>query len=58
MSLLTNLQFQPIDPASDEDEIPPQHQAVQQIELHEQIDEGELAHFWDQVERDIHEDPE
>lgn len=58
MSLLTNLQFQPIDPASDEDEIPPQHQPVQQIVLHEQIDEGQLEQFWDQVEHDIHEDPE
>ena len=58
MSLLTNLQFQPIDPASDEDEIPPAHRAVQQIVLDEQVDEGQLEHFWEQVEQDIHKDPE
>jgi hypothetical protein len=58
MSLLTHLQFQPIDPASDDDEIPPEHQSGEDIDLNEQISEEELDVFWDHVVQDIHEDPE
>lgn len=58
MSLLNYLQFQPIDPSSDEDEIPAQHQIHQDIDLTEQIDEESLDAFWDNVVKDIHEDPE
>jgi len=58
MSLLNYLQFQPIDPASDKDEIPVEHQVNEEIDLKEQIDEGHLEEFWNQVVQDIHEDPE
>ena len=58
MSLLNYLQFQPIDPSSDRDEITPEHQIVQEIDLNEQIDEGQLEQFWNQVEQDIEQDPE
>jgi len=58
MSLLNYLQFQPIDPASDKDEIPAEHQVNEKIDLKEQIDEGHLEEFWNQVVQDIHEDPE
>lgn len=58
MSLLTYLQFQPIDPASDEDEIPEAHQVKQEISLDEQIDEEELETFWTKVVDDIQKDPE
>lgn len=56
MSLLNYLQFQPIDPSSDRDEITPEHQIVQEIDLNEQIDEGQLEAFWNQVEQDIEKD--
>lgn len=58
MSLLNYLQFQPIDPSSDRDEITPEHQIVQEIDLDEQIDEGQLEQFWNDVEQDIEKDPE
>ncbi len=58
MTLLTHLQFQPIDPSSDQDEIDDAHQERQEIDLNEQIDEGKLEAFWQQVEQDIHDDPE
>ena len=58
MSLLTYLQFQPIDPSSDADEIPAEHQQRQDIDLNEQIDEANLEAFWNHVVDDIHEDPE
>lgn len=58
MSLLTHLQFQTIDPDSDIDEIAPEHQNAQQIDLHEQVDEASLEVFWNEVEQDIHNDPE
>jgi hypothetical protein len=58
MPLLNYLQFQPIDPSSDQDEIAPEHRIVQEIDLNEQIDEGQLEAFWNQVEQDIEQDPE
>ncbi len=58
MSELKYLQFQPIDPASDADEISDSHQAQTQIDLDEAEDEEQLEQFWDKVEHDIHEDPE
>lgn len=58
MSLLNYLQFQPIDPSSDRDEITSEHRIVQEIDLNEQIDEGQLEQFWNQVEQDIEQDPE
>ncbi len=58
MSLLKFLQFQPIDPASDLDEIPPEHQVRQEIDLKKDVDGASLETFWNQVEHDIHEDPE
>ncbi len=58
MSLLTYLQFQPIDPSSDKDEIPAEHQQRRDIDLDEQIDEANLEAFWNHVVDDIHEDPE
>lgn len=58
MPLLNYLQFQPIDPSSDEDEIPVEHQQRQDIDLGEQIDEEGLESFWDHVVEDIRDDPE
>lgn len=58
MSLLTYLQFQPIDPSSDEDEIPLEHKMRQDINLDDQIDEPSLEEFWNHVVDDIHHDPE
>ncbi len=58
MSLLNYLQFQPIDPSSDEDEIPVAHQQRQDINLNEQLDEASLEMFWNHVVEDIHDDPE
>jgi hypothetical protein len=58
MPLLNYLQFQPIDPSSDKDEIPAEHQQRHDIDLDEQIDEANLEAFWNHVVDDIHEDPE
>ena len=58
MSLLKFLQFQPIDPASDADEINDEHKQRQEINLNEQVDEAKLEAFWNKVVQDIHEDPE
>lgn len=58
MSLLKYLQFQPIDPASDQDEINDEHQIRKDIDLEEQIDEGKLEQFWNKVEDDIQKDPD
>lgn len=58
MSLLNYLQFQPIDPSSDQDEIPANHQQAQQIDLSDAVDEEALEAFWAEVEQDIQNDPE
>jgi hypothetical protein len=58
MPLLNYLQFQPIDPSSDEDEIPAEHRERQDIDLSEDIDEDNLEAFWSHVVEDIHDDPE
>ncbi len=58
MSLLNYLQFQPIDPDSDKDEINEDHQLHQEIDLKEDIDEANLEDFWNKVVSDIHNDPE
>jgi len=58
MSLLNFLQFQPIDPASDRDEISAEHAIGQEIDLSADIDDETLGLFWDKVMHDIHEDPE
>ena len=58
MSLLKFLQFQPIDPASDQDEIDDDHKIRQEIKLEEQLDDEDLEKYWDNVVKDIHEDPE
>lgn len=58
MPLLNYIQFQPIDPLSDDDEITAEHQQRQDIDLDEQLDEVSLETFWAQVVEDIHEDPE
>jgi hypothetical protein len=57
MSLLNYLQFQEIDDSSDD--IPDEHRPQDDdILLDEQLDEGSLESFWEQVVQDIHEDPE
>jgi len=56
MSLLNYLQFQKIDELSDD--IPDEHCPQDDIVLEEQLDEGSLEHFWEQVVEDIHTDPE
>ncbi len=58
MSLLNYLQFQPIDPDSDKDEINEDHQLHQEIDLKDDIDEANLEDFWNKVVTDIHNDPE
>ncbi len=58
MSLLNFLQFQPIDPSSDQDEISSNHQQDQQIDLSDSVDEEALEAFWAEVEQDIQNDPE
>jgi hypothetical protein len=56
MSLLNYLEFQEID--SSPDDISDAHRPQDDIVLDEQIDEGSLEKFWDEVVEDIHEDPE
>lgn len=56
MSLLKFLQFQPIDPDADKDEIPPEHEAHQEIQLDDDIDGDSLNASWDRIIKDIHED--
>lgn len=58
MSLLKYLQFQPIDTASDTEEIDATHLSEEPINLRDDLDESELDAFWDSVVADIHEDPE
>jgi len=59
MSLLNYLQFQPIDSSDDNStELPPEHRMSEKLDLKENIDENELDAFWDEVEKDIHNDPE
>lgn len=55
MSLLNYLQFQEID-QSDE-AIPAEHRTQDDIELDEPVDEASLETFWDDVVKDIHDDP-
>ena len=57
MSELNYLQFQPIDPSSD-DVSNSSQQKDENIALDEQIDEHSLESYWDDVVRDIHEDPD
>ena len=57
MSLLNFLQFQPID-SNDDSEVSPEHRMSEKLDLKENIDESELDAFWDEVEKDIHNDPE
>lgn len=56
MSLLNFLQFQEIDSSSDD--MADGHRTQDDIMLDEQIDEGSLEIFWEQVVEDIHKDPE
>lgn len=56
MSLLNYLQFQEIDASADD--IPKQHRQQDDILLDEPFDENSLENFWEQVVKDIHEDPE
>jgi hypothetical protein len=58
MSLLKFLQFQPIDPASDVDEIDEDHKIHQEIQLNEQLDDQDLEKYWEDVVKDIHKDPQ
>ena len=57
MSLQNYLQFRPID-SSEYDGVACDYQKNEKIDLNEQIDEPQLEAFWDQVVKDIHEDPE
>jgi hypothetical protein len=56
MSLLNYLKFQEIDQSTND--IPEEHRSQDDISLDDPIDEASLERFWDQVVRDIHEDPE
>lgn len=56
MSLLNFLRFQEIDASPDD--MSDAHRMSDDIMLDEQIDEGSLERFWEQVVEDIHQDPE
>lgn len=56
MSLLNHLAFQTID--SSIDDIPAEHRPEDDINLNEQIDDGSLESFWNEVVNDIREDPD
>jgi hypothetical protein len=56
MSELNYLQFQPIDPSSDD--ISEQHRHQDDIVLSEDLDENLLEKYWEQVVDDIHQDPD
>ncbi|MFZ2125423.1 MAG: hypothetical protein WA087_00135 [Candidatus Saccharimonadales bacterium] len=56
MTLLKYLQFQEIDPSTDD--IADTHRMQDDIALDEQVDEDSLEKFWDEVVDDIHHDPE
>jgi len=56
MSELNYLQFQPIDPSSDD--ISEQHRHQDEIVLSEDLDESLLEKYWEQVVDDIHQDPD
>ena len=56
MSLLNYLRFQEID--SSFDDISDEHRLQDDIVLDDQFDEESLESYWEQVVRDIHEDPE
>jgi len=58
MPELKYIQFQPIDPKSDRDEIDENHRVHQDLDLSQDIDEGSLEAFWNKVEEDIQNDPE
>jgi hypothetical protein len=57
MPELNYLKFQPIDSSSD-DTTAGSQQKDEDIVLDEQIDEHSLESYWDDVVRDIHEDPD
>jgi len=56
MSELNYLQFQPIDPSSDD--IAYEHRRQDEIVLGDDIDENSLELYWDKVVQDIHQDPD
>jgi hypothetical protein len=56
MSELNYLQFQPIDPSSED--VSNGQQKDEDIILDEQIDENSLETYWDEVVQDIHKDPD
>jgi hypothetical protein len=56
MSELNYLEFQPIDPSSDD--VSEAHRHQDEIVLDDGIDEDQLEHYWDQVVDDIHQDPD
>ncbi len=56
MSELNYLQFQPIDPSSDD--MSDEHRHQDEIVLDDDIDETKLESYWDHVVQDIHQDPD
>jgi len=56
MSLLNHLQLQQIDESSDDasDDYSPEDDIL----LEDRVDEKSLENFWDEVSKDIHQDPE
>jgi hypothetical protein len=61
MSLFThNISFKPIDPLGDGlgDDITTERMEPEAITLEEYVDEGQLSRYWQDVERDIENDPE
>jgi len=60
MNFINKLELQPEDLNSDNINLDklPSHKNDDIFDLKEQIDENELDNFWDEVEKDIHNDPE
>ncbi|HET8884246.1 MAG TPA: hypothetical protein VFM68_02140 [Candidatus Saccharimonadales bacterium] len=55
-----HITFTPVDPLGDglREEIIAEQSESDAIVLEERPDEGELSHYWQSVESDIHQDPE
>jgi hypothetical protein len=58
MSILRKLQFSPVENSQEEDVRLPSRKSDDNFDLHEQINESDLDDFWNNVEKDIQQDPE
>lgn len=58
MPLFNKLQYSPVENDSNEDTKLPSKKNDDNFDLHEQISESDLDDFWNNVEKDIQQDPE